>query len=253
MPGTLTIGSLFSGIPLGGLELGLERAFLGRTVWQIESDPFCRSVLEKHWPDVERWWKVERVNGGSLPRADLICGGFPCQDLSVAGKMAGLEGERSGLWSHFYRIVDEHQPSVVLVENVHHGWRNWVPRVVEDLEELGYRAVAFSLAAGAVGAPHLRRRAFVVADTHGCSLRLLEQRGPGGRPGILRAEGQAEPLDHGLPRRTAFPPPWGAEPVVRRVDDGVPGRLDRDRLRALGNAVCPQVSEAIGRALREVL
>ena len=97
------IGSLFSGI--GGLETGLERAGLGRVVWQVEQDTYCRQVLAKHWPDVARFDDVRSVGAGKLERVDLICGGFPCQDLSVAGSGEGLNGDRSGLWFEYARII----------------------------------------------------------------------------------------------------------------------------------------------------
>lgn len=246
----MTIGSLFSGI--GGLELGLERAGLGHTVWQCEADRFARSVLARHWPGVPCIADVRDV-GADLERAELVCGGFPCQDVSAAGKGAGLEGARSGLWFEFLRVVDAHQPAVVVVENVTSGQRRWLPHVIEGLEELGYVPAAVVVPAGRVGAPHLRRRTFVVADTDGSVLRLLEQRNPGRRERV-RDEGQAVALDDGEDRAAAGPPPWPAPPALRRMDDGVPRGVDPaglgpDRLRVLGNAVVPQVAEAVGRLI----
>ena len=96
---SFTIGSLFSGI--GGLELGLELAGVGHTVWQVECDPFCRQVLAKHWPKTERFDDVRNVGKHNLKYVDVICGGFPCQDISYAGKGAGLAGKRSGLWYEY--------------------------------------------------------------------------------------------------------------------------------------------------------
>ena len=95
----MRIGSLFSGI--GGLELGLEWSGLGPTVWQVESDAFCRDVLKKHWPYTTRYTDVRDVGGTNLELVDIICGGFPCQDISAAGKGAGITGERSGLWKEY--------------------------------------------------------------------------------------------------------------------------------------------------------
>ena len=111
----LTVGSLFSGI--GGFDLGLERA--GWSVrWQVENEPFCNKVLEKHWPNVKRYGDITAVDPGQLERVNLICGGFPCQDVSVAGKREGLAGSRSSLYWEAIRIIDAVRPRWVLIENV---------------------------------------------------------------------------------------------------------------------------------------
>lgn len=157
----LTIGSLFSGI--GGLELGLEMAGLGHTIWQVEQDAYCRAVLAKHWPNALRYDDVSTVGSTVLPVVDLICGGFPCQDVSSAGKRAGLSGARSGLWFEYLRIVDELRPQWVVVENVASGARAWVDVVREGLEQHGYACLPIPLAASDVGAPHERQRVFIVA------------------------------------------------------------------------------------------
>lgn len=156
----LTIGSLFSGI--GGLELGLERAVLGPVLWQVEQDPTCRAILAKHWPSARRLDDV-RVRGADLGPVDLICGGFPCQDVSSAGKRAGLAGARSGLWREFARIVGAIRPGWVVVENVASGATRWVDAVVRDLGQLGYASLPLPLSASDVGAPHRRARVFIVA------------------------------------------------------------------------------------------
>ena len=157
----MRIGSLFSGI--GGLELGLEWAGVGRTIWQVESDPFCRSVLERHWPEANRRViDVREANASCLSPVDVVCGGFPCQDVSSAGKRVGLAGARSGLWFEFRRIVEELEPRAVVVENVASGASQWLPTVSEQLRELGYRVRALGVSARDVGAPHLRRRVFVL-------------------------------------------------------------------------------------------
>ena len=157
----MRIGSLFSGIGL--LDLGLERAGVGRTVWQVELNPKARLVLEHHWPEATRYEDVRSVGAATLAPVDLICGGFPCQDVSSAGKRVGLAGARSGLWFEFHRIVSELLPQWVVVENVTSGADRWVDRVVAGLEQLGYACLPIPLAAADVGAPHLRARVFVVA------------------------------------------------------------------------------------------
>ena len=98
-PDKLIFGSLFAGI--GGIDLGLERAGM-KCAWQVEIDPYAQKVLEKHWPEVKRYSDIRDCGADNLDVVDLICGGFPCQDISYAGKGAGIEGERSGLWKEFY-------------------------------------------------------------------------------------------------------------------------------------------------------
>jgi DNA (cytosine-5)-methyltransferase 1 len=157
---SLTIGSLFSGI--GGLDLGLEWAGLGPVVWQCEIDPFCRAVLAKHWPDAKRYDDVRSIDGFTQ-RVDVICGGFPCQDISDAGKRAGIDGERSGLWSEYARIVGILRPRFVVVENVAALLGRGMGRVLGDLAALGYDAEWSTLRASDIGAPHRRERVFIVA------------------------------------------------------------------------------------------
>ena len=276
------IGSLFSGI--GGLELGLERALGWPVAWQVEIDEWCRSVLAAHWPAAERFSDVSTVGSAVLRPVDLICGGFPCQDVSSAGRGAGLAGERSGLWFEYLRIVDELRPRIVVVENVASGARRWVDTVCDGLAALGYRPRPLALSAADVGAPHLRRRVFVVADTVGGDLRheqgtsvceaaaragTLANGDSGGREGqrLCRLpDGQRPSLGddtHRCGGAHAWPPrrgdadgwrewlgaghPTPAVPVVRRGADGLPRGMDRRRLKSLGNAVVPQCAEVIGR------
>jgi DNA (cytosine-5)-methyltransferase 1 len=158
--GALTFGSLFAGI--GGLDLGLERAGMACR-WQVEIDEYCRRVLAKHWPDVPKFGDIREVTGGELERVDLICGGFPCQDISDAGKRAGIGGERSGLWSEYIRLVRVLRPHFVLVENVAALLGRGAGTVLGDLAASGYDAEWDCIPAAAVGAPHIRDRVFIVA------------------------------------------------------------------------------------------
>ena len=159
-----TFGSLFSGI--GGLDLGLERAGM-RCAWQVEIDDYATKVLAKHWPDVTRFRDVRECGEHNLAPVDLVAGGFPCQDISDAGKQAGIEGERSGLWAHFYRIICELRPRYVIVENVAALLHRGMGRVLGDLAACGYDAEWQILSAESVGAPHLRERVFIVAYATG--------------------------------------------------------------------------------------
>jgi DNA (cytosine-5)-methyltransferase 1 len=156
-----TFGSLFAGI--GGIDLGLERAGW-ECRWQVEIDPFCRHVLEHHWPDVPRYGDIRELEWSGVERVDLLAGGFPCQPFSVAGQRRGKDDER-WLWPEFAAAVRALRPRHVLVENVpgllagHGGMGD----VLGDLAQLGYDAEWDSVPAAAVGAPHLRYRVWIVA------------------------------------------------------------------------------------------
>jgi DNA (cytosine-5)-methyltransferase 1 len=161
----LRLLSLFAGI--GGFELGLERSGGFQTVAQCEIDPYCNKVLAKHWPEVKRYGDIRELTADRLATdgiaVDAICGGFPCQDISNAGKQAGIEGERSGLWSEYARLIGELRPRVVFVENVAALLNRGLDRVLGDLAALGYDAVWDCIPASAVGAPHQRDRIWLVA------------------------------------------------------------------------------------------
>lgn len=220
---TRTIGSLFAGI--GGLELGLERAGVGHTSWQVEIDPFCKSVLSRHWPQVTRYEDVKSVGAHNLARVDVLCGGFPCQDVSSAGKRAGVkEGTRSGLWFEYRRIISELRPEWVIVENVASGAKLWLPTVRRDLHVLGYDSAAIALSAADVGAPHLRRRIFVLAHTERFFLRE-QSGGCGGTsrqgPALAHEHGEEWELD-----RFKGPQAGPIESGLGGAFDGLPARLD---------------------------
>ena len=194
----MRIGSLFSGI--GGLELGLEWSGLGHTVWQVEQSEFCRGVLARHWPDAERFEDVREVGAANLSSVDLICGGFPCQDISTAGKGAGLAGSRSGLWFEYLRVIDELTPRWVVVENVSSGASKWVNAVCDCLAESGYETLPVPLSAADVGAPHLRRRIFVIA--HSCREQQRQQSGRRVGEGRTSSPQPKEPSEQGATAHT---------------------------------------------------
>jgi DNA (cytosine-5)-methyltransferase 1 len=161
---SLRVLDLFSGI--GGFSIGLERAGM-TTVAFCEIDKKAQLVLKKHWPDVPVFEDVSTLTKGLLDERgiaiDVICGGFPCQDISLAGKGAGIEGERSGLWSEFARLIGELRPRYVIVENVSAVLSRGLDRVLGDLASLGYDAEWHCIPASAVGAPHRRDRIWIVA------------------------------------------------------------------------------------------
>lgn len=176
--------SLFSGI--GGIDLGLERTGGFQVVGQCELDPFCREVLAKHWPNVWRHDDIATLTAGLIRercgQIDCICGGFPCQDVSAAGKGAGIvAGERSGLWWQMFRIIATVRPRWIIAENVPALRTRGADDIIAVLEGIGYACWPLVVGAWAVGAPHKRDRVWIVAH----SARHDQRR----QPEISRADG----------------------------------------------------------------
>ena len=284
---TYNLLDLFSGI--GGFSLGLERSGAFKTVAFCEIEPYCQKVLAKHWPQVPIYDDVRTITAERLAAdgiaVDAICGGFPCQDISTAGKGAGLEGERSGLWFEYARIISELRPQYVIVENVSALLNRGLDRVLGTLAEVGYDAEWHCIPASAVGAPHRRDRVWIVAYTSnkGADWREWEQtkntiKDQFGRNKLDRSifderdenvayskckrlerhnsekqlNGIRERLSNDIRQGCASTKSnslWSVEPDVGRVANGVPARSHR--LKALGNAVVPQIPELIGRAIAQ--
>jgi DNA (cytosine-5)-methyltransferase 1 len=240
---------LFSGI--GGFSLGLERAGM-RTVAFCEIDPYCRAVLAKHWPGVPIHHDVTKLTAADVRGVDVICGGFPCQDISAAGEGAGLEGERSGLWREYARLVSDIRPRFVIVENVAALAYRGLLRVLGDLADIGYDAEWHCIPASAVGAPHLRERFWIVAYPGGVvghrPLLTKDSAQLGGQQAIGGEDWELFALVPGVPTGCGRWREMG-EPGLVPEDDGLPGVLGR--LRAYGNAVVPQIPEIIGRAIMQ--
>lgn len=160
----LTVGSLFSGI--GGIDLGLEMTGGFEIKWQVEIDDWCQRVLSKHWPDVPKFRDIRECGRWNLEPVDLVCGGFPCQPHSVAGKRQASADERD-LWPEFNRIIGEIRPKWVLAENVpgllssDNG--RFFGGILRDLAASGYDAEWDCIPASAIGAPHRRDRVWIVA------------------------------------------------------------------------------------------
>lgn len=186
----LTVLDLFSGI--GGFSLGLEKSGGFKTIEFCEIEPFCRKVLNKHWPGVPIHDDI-RTLSRPTGYADVICGGFPCQDLSYAGKGAGINaGTRSGLWSDYARIIGEVRPRYIIVENVAALLTRGIDRVLGDLAQIGYDAEWHCIPASAVGAPHRRDRVWIVAYPNTSIGRGGEKREPfwNGEPSLHGENGQ---------------------------------------------------------------
>jgi DNA (cytosine-5)-methyltransferase 1 len=267
----MKLGSLFSGI--GGFELGLERAIPGlETVWQVEQVEFCQKVLQKHWPNAKIYDDVRNINKNNVEPIDILCGGFPCQDISLAGKGEGINGKKSGLWWEMHRIISELRPRIAIMENVPAITFRGLDTVLGSLSQIGYDAEWTIISAAQFGAPHLRKRWFCVAYPHG--QRSRQTRNWGTSPKNCTGENvfrwrsqkeessnpngtsvQGEWIPSGIQQKNTDPDMsfqnyWGqfpSQPPLRDRNDGVPNRLAR--LRALGNAIVPQCSQWIGEQI----
>lgn len=249
---------LFSGI--GGFSIALRQWV--RTVAYCERDAYSQTVLLSRMAsgELERapiWDDVTSLRWSMLPNIDMVFGGFPCQDISVAGRGSGLAGERSGLYTHIERLVEETKPTFVFLENVPAIRTRGLSRVVWGLSSLGYDCRWTVVSAASVGAPHKRDRWFLLA--YADSKNIREQQGWGSGSDWEREvqsglngtkEFVANTASIGSttgtrrsrePQRRAENPLakdwWSLEPDVGRVAHGVPSRVDR--IKCLGNAVVP--------------
>lgn len=249
---------LFSGIG------GLTKALCGyvQPVAYCELDPYARGVLLSRQstgdlPCAPIWDDVQSLDGRRLPAIDIICGGFPCQDISVAGRGRGLEGGRSGLFFHILRLANETKAPFLFLENVPAIRTRGLGRVLKELDNLGYDCRWGLLSAADVGANHKRQRWFLLAHSESEQSRRVFESGIQANIGTgcdvadakcagLEGNMQSEKQSSELCRESAGW--WAAEPNMGRVADGVPKRVDR--LRALGNAVVPaQAREAFERLM----
>ena len=256
MTDKLAVLDLFSGI--GGFSLGLERTGGFKTVAFCEIEDFPRKVLKKHWPKVPCYHDVRELTAERLAAdgiaVDVITGGFPCQDISVAGKQKGIgEGTRSGLWSEIIRLTGDLRPQFLIVENVANLLGGpcerpggWFGRVLGDLAECGYDAEWENIPASAMGAPHRRERVWLIAYPE-CTRRERPVN-DGGFPGCP-GKAHAIPLHNGVNGWCLME----ARRAPLRDSDGVQPGMDRYRLKACGNAVVPQIPELIGYSILEAL
>lgn len=248
---TLRLLDTFSGI--GGFSYAAERIVGGfETVAFVEREPYCQQILSKHWPNVPIYDDITTFNPEPYS-ADVVCGGFPCQDISLAGKQAGIkEGTRSGLFFELMRVVCVVRPQYVVLENVSAILANGLDTVLGALAEAGFDAEWACIPASAVGACHQRDRWWLVAYANNAGMETarskqqsarLEQHGELGFTANTCSQGlQGAVPPWGLAARSLCPNWRGylSQPVLCRGDDGLSGRVDR--LKALGNAVVPQVA-----------
>lgn len=234
----ITFGSLFAGI--GGFDFGFERAGMS-CKWQVEIDDYATRVLAKYWPSVYRERDIRECGAHNLERVDVICGGFPCQDISYAGLGAGLDGERSGLFFEAIRVVRELQPQFVVLENVAALLTRGLDRVLGTLAEIGFDAEWHCIPSGYFGTHFRRDRVFIISS-RSLSCRLRREGFRSRERGTWGEQQFARLVEHEV--RVCVP-----AGKMQRVSDGVSHRVDR--LRGLGNAVVPQVAEYIGRHVVE--
>jgi len=256
---------LFSGI--GGFALGTYWAELRFDEHYFsEVDNYAIRVYQQRFPDAIGLGDIRKIRGQDLPKGDWItCGGFPCQDISVAGKGAGLAGERSGLWFEYARLIGEIQPQYAIMENVGALSFRGLDAVLGSLAEIGYDAEWCDIRASDVGAPHRRERIWIVAYPHSVGMERQGakfQTARTGRTGKDAAYASGEGLegwekavqqekgwhsDTGYDRKKIGSSwknsQWDSEPNVGRVANGVPSRVDR--LKCLGNSIVPQIAELI--------
>tara|TARA_R110000803_G_C11989469_1_gene321842 strand:+ start:6207 stop:7142 length:936 start_codon:yes stop_codon:yes gene_type:complete len=299
----LKVLDLFSGI--GGFSLGLERAGM-RTIAFCEIDKHCHKVLNKHWPHTKIFTDVKKLkfnessalfekgsfdDGIMTMGIDVVCGGFPCQDISTAGKKKGFKHDgkrtRSGLWEEFKRIIKEVKPRYAIIENVANLRSIGLNQVVKDLWSIGYMCEWHIISARSVGACHLRERIWIIAypvneglQRHGrkeeCgklseeNREKQEYRGP--KPGSSSTSEQLQTTDSNMPRfwkahasEEASLRWWSettaglsdrreVESMLCGVDDGLSGELDKaraERVKQVGNTVHPLIPELIGKMILE--
>ena len=241
MKDKLKVLDLFSGA--GMFSLGLERTDGFETVAFCEIEEFPRKVLAKHWPEVPCFEDIRKLKGEDVGPIDVICGGFPCQDISTAGDQKGINGDtRSSLFREMVRLAGELGRPIIIFENVSallsgpkESPGKWFHDFLAALAEIGYDAEWFSVTASSIGAPHERDRVWIVAYPNEAQLER-------GRISKRIHE------EHAKLGNTC----WGKDkPGVERTLDGIPSQMDR--LGVIGNSMVPQIPEMIGYAILEAM
>ena len=234
----LQVGSLFSGAGL--CDLGFHMAGYSHSFF-CEVDPFCRSVLSRHWPHVPIYEDVRSLDASIIPDIDVLVGGFPCQDVSCSGRRAGITAEtRSGLWYEYKRVIEIKRPKYAVIENVKGLLSGGMEIVLQDLSDIGYDAEWQCVPASAFGAPHLRERIFIVAYPHGHAAdqqcRVFAS-GEGDMEQRYQSGFVSDWLGIRIDRagKKTIRQAYGG-PVLCRVDDGSASGLDESE----GRKPCPQ-------------
>jgi len=283
------VGSLFSGI--GGIELGFQCAGF-KTKWFIEKDEYAKKILRKNFPDAIIYDDITKIDFRSIPKVDVLTGGFPCQDISYAGKGIGISGSHSSLWKYYKEAIRVLRPRYAFIENVPAIVRRGLNVVLSDIAEVGYDAEWYNLSASAVGAFHKRERFFVIAylPKQGIGRLSIQQRNQ--RKKNINIDRSCKTISH--PKSTREMPIQQQRQGNCTIKNGkdvsdtnetgqqregkiqirqelfcgrkgywsVEPELGRvangvsnrmDRIRCLGNAVVPQVAEVFAEAIKEKL
>ncbi|HEC66249.1 MAG TPA: DNA cytosine methyltransferase [bacterium] len=280
----MKVGSLFSGI--GGIEIGFETQGI-ETTWFIENNPYAKAILRKRFPYAKIYDDAKEIDFRTVPKVDIISFGFPCQDISNAGKRAGIEGSRSSLWKYGYKAIVQIRPKITFIENVSALTRRGFDTVLCDLAKIGYDAEWHCVSASSVGAYHRRDRIFIIAtdsqrtNTNRFGLdRQKEQqqrktefqdKQERGTEGLCKDVSNTKSIRQSGGKMSTDPRHksenqqsrnkgrsetvkhiriWSVEPKLGRVADGISNRMDR--IKCLGNAVVPQVAEVFAKAIKEV-
>lgn len=259
------VADLFSGV--GGFSLGLEWTKEFKTVLFCENDKSCHKVLKKHWPDIPIYddikkVTIEKIKKDKIPKIDIVTGGFPCQDISQAGKGKGIKASRSGLWSEMCRLISEIRPKYAIVENVQALLHRGLESVLGDLAEIGYDAEWHCIPASAIGAPHQRDRIWIIAysssqqrtwktisKTNRCNTRKKISHSNSKRFTRKKNNRNNKDMDNERPTLLCDERWWRIESKLGRVAHGISNRMVR--LRQLGNSVVPQIPYLIGMSILE--
>jgi DNA (cytosine-5)-methyltransferase 1 len=243
---------LFSGI--GGFALAAKWAGF-ETIQFVEKDPFCQKVLKKHWPNVLIHSDIKDFT--FTDKVDLLTGGFPCQPFSVAGKKKGINDDRY-LWPEMLRIISECRPSYIVIENVPGIVRNGLERIVGDLEGESYLIQNLVIPACSIFAPHKRERIYIIANRDGkrchlwCDTRKdgqLQDNQEWNLSQVQQEWSQLIPISWKINKAEDW---FQFNSEIVRRNDGVSGKLDKDRVKALGNAIVPQVVYPILKLIYEL-
>ena len=239
---------LFSGI--GGFALAASWVWgsAHQVVSFCEIDLFAQKVLKKHWPDTPIHDDIKSMNGEQYGRIDILTGGFPCQPYSFAGERRGSKDDRA-LWPEMRRIIKESKPRWIIGENVAGFVSMDLDKTLSDLETEGYETATLIIPALAVKTEHKRERVWVIANAGLNGFQEIFM-----QPGTNDPESKKNVIAPGCFRGPGLQISkrilWESNPGILRVGDGIPDRMDR--IRALGNAIVPQLVANIMQAIKQI-